>query len=268
MFLSAYVKTNNFVYTTHLFPPLWNALFVVTLVHYPCAWMGWKEAKPNPAARRLFLATAVIQLFSPCCVCRLSACWFAFVSPLTSVLWCQAKSFLSVNLLKILKPLCGLSVRVDFLFWELCFNVLAIFFFLPPPTSHTIAIFPSFLYLFSHPRFPEIVQRRRLYILFSYCDTWRAFCDYQFRSCRSSMLCVFLGGFIWEKCWKFSQLLFSICASVCVFCVVPHFHLTRNISSFFSLHVFHISMKKNKSFFVTEGEYVCGSMKGFLIEQR
>lgn len=44
------------------------------------------------------------------------------------------------------------------------------------------------------------------------------------------MLCVFLGGFIWEKCWKFSQLLFSICASVCVFCVVPHFHLTRNIS--------------------------------------
>lgn len=177
-------------------------------------------------------------------------------------------SFLSVNLLKILKPLCGLSVRVDFLFWELCFNVLAIFFFLPPPTSHTIAIFPSFLYLFSHPRFPEIVQRRRLYILFSYCDTWRAFCDYQFRSCRSSMLCVFLGGFIWEKCWKFSQLLFSICASVCVFCVVPHFHLTRNISSFFSLHVFHISMKKNKSFFVTDGEYVCGSMKGFLIEQR
>lgn len=124
------------------------------------------------------------------------------------------------------------------------------YFFLPPPTSHTIAIFPSFLYLFSHPRFPEIVQRRRLYILFSYCDTWRAFCDYQFRSCRSSMLCVFLGGFIWEKCWKFSQLLFSICASVCVFCVVPHFHLTRNISLLILqfTRVSHVYEEKQKLF--------------------
>lgn len=78
----------------------------------------------------------------------------------------------------------------------------------------------------------------------------------------------FWGALFGRNVGSFPSFYLSICASVCVFCVVPHFHLTRNISSFFSLHVFHISMKKNKSFFVTEGEYVCGSMKGFLIEQR
>lgn len=168
-------------------------------------------------------------VFSPCWFCRLSACWFAFVSPLTSVLWFQAKIvFLSVNLLKILKPLCGLSVHVDFLFWELCFNVLAIFFS-PPHLSHDSHF--SFLPLFIQPPLisrnsPEEETLHPFFLLWYL----KGLLWLSIQKLQIGMLCVFLGGFIWEKCWKFSQLLFSICASVCVFCVVPHFHLTRNIS--------------------------------------
>lgn len=109
--------------------------------------MGSKEARLSPAARRssLQLLDPVGSVLCPVLGCLCFSAYPCALMPGEIVFF-----FLSVNLLKNLKPLRGLSVHVDCLFWEFCFNVLAIS---PPPHTHThmIAIFPSFLYLFSHP---------------------------------------------------------------------------------------------------------------------
>lgn len=52
----------------------------------------------------------------------------------------------------------ALIVSADCLSWELCFIMFAIF-----PFPHMIAIFPSFLYLFSHPPIPKIAQKEALH---------------------------------------------------------------------------------------------------------
>lgn len=129
--------------------------------------------------------------------------------------------FLSVNLLNIWSPIVALSVRADWLFWELCFIVFGIFL-----SPHMIATFPSLLYLFCHPPYSKNSKEGGLTSWFwptSYCDTWKAFCDYHSGALEAAYQ-VF--GAWWEKrnrVWsrKFAQLPFLICASMRCVCVVP-----------------------------------------------
>ncbi len=137
----------NFVYTTRIF-----SLFEMPYLSFDSfitfRLSGTEASEVEPWNKSLASLQLLLSWVFDCVGSVLQVCvGLPFVYILTSVLWCQAHlSFLSVNLLNIWSPAVALSVGADCLFWELCFIMFAIF-----PFPHMIAIFPSFLYLFSHP---------------------------------------------------------------------------------------------------------------------
>lgn len=182
-------------------------------------------------------------------------------------------SFLSVNLLKILKPLCGLSVRVDFLFWELCFNVLAIFFFSPPYLSHDSHF--SFLPLFIQPppisrNSPEEETLHPFFLLWYLKGLlWLSIQKLQ----KQHVVCVFGGLYLGEMLEVFPASILNLCKCLRVLCSAPFPLNKKHLLILQFARVSHLYEEKQKLFchrgriclWVDEGVFDWATLAGWQI---